>query len=232
MNPAYEIDSTDSPPLRVYCPGVMDYERALRVQEELVERKVGGDPSDHLLVLEHPPVYTLGRGADLADLQGAPERLGVPVFRVSRGGGVTFHGPGQVVAYPIVALRHRGRDVHRYIRDLERVVVAVCERFGVAAWPGGKETGIWAGGGKIASIGIGVRRGVAFHGLALNVATDLGYFEAVVPCRMPGLRMTTLCRETGRADLPVGEVAAVLIRCFAELMGYREVAEEVLPWTR
>ncbi len=161
---------------------------------EVIDRP--GEPGI-ILVLEHDPVYTLGRGADDTDLMGAPERLGVPVFRVGRGGGVTFHGPGQVVVYPVVRLPGDGRNVARFIRSLERGMVAACGRFSVAARSLDGQTGVWAENGKIGAIGIGVKRGVVFHGLALNVSTRIDYFENVVPCRTPGMAVTTMEREKG-----------------------------------
>ena len=195
--------------------GCVPYADALALQDDLVAACAAGSADDELLLLEHPPVYTLGRGADAADLQGAPQRLGVPVYRVSRGGGATFHGPGQLVAYPIVRLRAAGRDVHRYVRVLEAALIATCSRFGVAAVAPPGQTGVWAGGRKLASIGIGVRRGVAFHGIALNVSTDLAYFAHIVPCRTAGLAVTSLAVELGTAPSVVA-VGYAFADCLAE----------------
>lgn len=205
-------------PLRARFLGRCEYGDTLRLQESLVEKKIGGDETEYLLLLEHPPVYTLGRGADQMDLLGAPERLGIPAHRVGRGGGATFHGPGQLVAYPIVRLRPSGRDVHRYIRALEESLVATCARFGVAAGTCPGITGVWVGGEKIASIGIGVRRGIAFHGVALNVATQLDYFAQIVPCRAPETKVTSLEKQLG-VSLAIEAVAKVFAECFAGRMG-------------
>lgn len=185
--------------------GRIAYDEALALQETLVAGRIAGVHGDQLLLLEHPPVYTLGRGADTADLRGAPERVGVPVFRIGRGGGVTFHGPGQMVAYPIVRLRGGGRDVHGYVRGLEQALIATCAAFGVPACARSGQPGVWADGRKIASIGIGVRRGVACHGVALNVATDLTFFGHVISCRSAETAMGNL------GDLVAGplDVAAV-----------------------
>jgi lipoate-protein ligase B len=191
----------------------------LALQEALLAAVAAGERPDSLLLLEHEPVYTLGRGADEADLLGAPRRLGVPVFRVGRGGGVTFHGPGQLVGYPIVRLSGHGRDVHRYVRSLETSVVAACRALAVEAWLRPNSTGVWTANGKIASIGVGVRRGVAYHGVAINVATDLSYFEAIVPCREPGLRLTSIQVIRGCAP-PIQRAAEVFAACFAEEFGY------------
>ena len=182
-------------PLQVQRLGRRSYDEVLALQESRLAAVIDGAP-ETLLLLEHPPVYTLGRGADAADLRGAPDRLGVPWFRIGRGGGATFHGPGQLVAYPIVRLRAAGRDVHGYVRALEGALVDTCAAFGItAAAPVGK-TGVWVGPRKIGSIGIGVRRGVAWHGIALNVTTDLSYFDAITVCRSAGLRMVNLAELT------------------------------------
>jgi lipoate-protein ligase B len=199
--------------------GVCEYAAALQMQEELLACKAGGDDRDFLLLLEHPPVYTLGRGADRDDLRGAGDIFGVPVFRISRGGGVTFHGPGQLVAYPIITLHHGGRDVHRYVRRLEEVLIAVCTDFGIAAQRRVGLTGVWTAEAKIASIGIGVRRWTTFHGIALNVSTDLECFSRVVPCRMPDVRMTSMAVELGTIP-PLTAVSASFERRFKETFGY------------
>ena len=199
--------------------GLCAYPAALAVQEDLVARKHGGDVTDHLLLLEHEPVYTLGRGADAQDLRGANQIHGVPVFRVGRGGGATFHGPGQLVAYPIITLRHGGRDVHRYVRTLEDVLITTCADFDVAADRQEGLTGVWVGGAKIASIGIGVRRWTTYHGIALNVSTDLRFFAQIVACRMPDVRLTSMAVELGTAP-PMAEVAARFERRFRAAFGY------------
>ncbi len=199
--------------------GRIEYQDALALQESLVARKIAGEQRDYLLLLEHDPVYTLGRGADAADLRGAPERLGVPVHRVGRGGGATFHGPGQLVAYPLIQLAARGRDVHRYVRTLEQSLIETCADFGVAASTRAGITGVWVGDEKIASIGIGVRRGITLHGIALNVSTELDYFAQIVPCRLPALRVTTLAR-VGCRGLSVQEVGETFARCFGATFGY------------
>jgi lipoyl(octanoyl) transferase len=207
--------------LTVHDLGVAPYAEALALQENLVARKIAGEADDYLLLLEHPPVYTLGRGADAQDLRGADQLMGVPVFRVSRGGGVTFHGPGQLVAYPILTLHRGGRDVHRYVRTLEDVLIGVCAEFGIVAERQPGLTGVWTGGAKIASIGIGVRRWTTFHGIALNVSTDLRFFTRIVPCRMPDVRMTSMAVELGAAP-PVRDVAMRFAARFRVAFGYAD----------
>lgn len=178
--------------LRVRPLGRRAYGEVLALQERLVADVAAGAAPEQVLLVEHPPVYTLGRGADAADLRDAPHTLGVPVFRVGRGGGATFHGPGQLVAYPIVRLRAGGRDVHGYVRTLEGALRDTCAAFGVTAETPPGQTGLWVGARKIGSIGIGVRRGVAYHGIALNVTTDLSYFAPIVVCRRADLALIAL----------------------------------------
>src|SRR5262245_9140687 len=212
----------DLPPrkvLRVRELGSVPYAEALALQEAFVAACIAGHGEDELLLLEHPPVYTLGRGADAADLCGAPERLGVPVYRVGRGGGATFHGPGQLVGYPIVRLAAAGRDVHRYVRSLEAALIATSAHFGVAAATPADQTGVWVGTKKIASIGIGVRRSIAYHGIALNVNTDLSYFAHIVPCRGSGADVTSFAQLLPVAPA-VAEAGTVFARCFAAEMGF------------
>jgi lipoate-protein ligase B len=206
-------------PLRVERLGRIDYSGALALQERCVAAKLAGEMDDSLLLLEHDPVYTLGRGAKEADLLGAPERLGVAAYRVGRGGGVTYHGPGQLVAYPIIALAAHGRDVHRYIGRLESTLIDVCADFGVAARRCDGLTGVWVEDRKIASIGVGVRRWVTFHGVALNVDPDLDYFRAIVPCAMPEVRMTSLALESG-ASPSMEAVQDAFVRRFRQTFGY------------
>lgn len=206
--------------------GCRPYDEVLALQESLLAAVAAGAP-ETLLLLEHPPVYTLGRGADAADLRDAPAHLGVPWFRVGRGGGATFHGPGQLVAYPIVRLRAAGRDVHGYVRALEQALIDTCAVHGVAAAAVAGETGVWVGERKIASIGIGVRRGVAWHGIALNVATDLSYFDAITVCRSAGLRLVNL----GALCAPVPSLDAVgsaFARALAARLG-RDLVEDTWP---
>jgi lipoyl(octanoyl) transferase len=209
----------DRTELKVHRIGRIGYENALALQEELVQRKLEDEADDHLLLLEHEPVYTLGRGARVEDLLGADRRLGVPVHRVGRGGGVTYHGPGQLVAYPILSLGGHGRDVHRYVRTLEAVTEAVFRHYGIAAATRSGLTGVWVEERKIASIGVGVRRWVSFHGVALNIAPDLAYFRAIVPCAMPEVTMTSIEIELGCAPT-LDETGQVFEDCFRRTFGY------------
>jgi lipoyl(octanoyl) transferase len=203
---------------RTLRPGRLPYREALALQESLVECR-RREEEDILLLLEHDPVVTLGRGAREGNLLFSPEQLsrrGVDCLRVGRGGDVTFHGPGQVVGYPIVDLEPLGRDVHRFLRMLEAILIDTLETFGARAERIPGRTGVGVGGEKIASIGIGVRRWVSWHGFAFNVAADLSGFSAIVPCGLPGVSMTSLERLVGRS-VSLVEVEERLIRSYAEV---------------
>lgn len=207
--------------LELWTPGVVEYARALAWQEALVARRLAGGP-DTLLLLEHPPVYTLGRGADPRHLGGVA-RGAVPVVRVGRGGEVTYHGPGQLVGYPIIDLRARRPDVHWYLRTLEEVLVGALADLGIAAGRVAGRTGVWVGGRKIASIGVGVRRWVTWHGFALNVGPDLGGFATITPCGLEGVEMTSVAREGGPAD--VAAVLPVVAARFRAMFAPRDAGE-------
>ena len=200
-------------------PGLVDYTAAQGWQQTLVEQRIAAEIPDSLVLLEHPPVFTLGRGGDERYLLNPGQ---VPVHRVGRGGEVTFHGPGQLVGYPIVDLQGHGKDVHRYLRRLEDVVIATLAAWDIAASRRDGLTGVWVGTDKIASIGIGVRRWVTFHGFALNVNTDLSYFSAIVPCGLPGVRMTSM-QQLLRKAIPLDTVQATVARSFARIFGHQEI---------
>jgi lipoyl(octanoyl) transferase len=191
-------------PLLVYDLGHRPYGEVLELQRSLCRRRISGEITDDLLLLvEHQPVVTLGRGTRPYSLPLAPAELnrrGVEVFEVERGGDVTFHGPGQLVGYPILDLRRHREDLHWYLRCLEQALIQALSRLeiGAAVCPG--LTGVWTGGRKIASIGIHVKQWVTFHGFALNVTTDLDYFDLIVPCGIRDVIMTSVSRELGRTD--------------------------------
>lgn len=203
--------------LRCLDLGLVEYQRALALQETYVEQRRGGTAQDTLLLLEHPPVFTLGRGAAERFVLN-PGR--VPVHRVSRGGQVTFHGPGQLVGYPILALPRQRRDVHAYIRSLENVLIQTLASYGLQARQCEGLTGVWCGEDKIASIGVGIRRWVTFHGFALNVDPDLSYFDNIVPCGLAGVRMTSMARVLGR-PVALQAVKIRLAEIFATTFGYQ-----------
>ncbi|MFW6189225.1 MAG: lipoyl(octanoyl) transferase LipB [Planctomycetota bacterium] len=223
--------------LTVLGPDRLDFDEAFRRQMRLWRacHESGGERS-FLLLTEHPPVITIGRSGDRSDILAGPERLerlGVTVAEANRGGEVTFHGPGQIVAYPIIDLRPRGRDLHRYLRNLEGWLVRLCRSFGVPAHGDSPHTGVWVSGSeaadrKVASIGIAARRWVAYHGVALNVDVDLSWFDLIVPCGMRQVTMTSLERELGGAP-PAAEVAGRAADYFAEDFQLEPTAPEAEP---
>jgi lipoyl(octanoyl) transferase len=184
--------------------GRRPYGEVLELQRALCRQRIAGEiDEDILLLVEHDPVVTLGRGTRAESLPLPKlelERRGVEVFEVERGGDVTFHGPGQLVGYPVVDLRRHREDLHWYLRRLEAGLIAALDRLRVAAGPNPGLTGVWTRGRKIASIGIHVKQWVTFHGFALNVSTDLSYFDLIVPCGIKDVTMTSVAAELGRDD--------------------------------
>ena len=208
--------------LSVASLGAIDYAAALELQGAMMHARYQDQIGDTLLLLEHPHVYTLGRGADDRYLLAPPP--GVPIHRVSRGGQVTYHGPGQLIGYPILKLEGADRDVILYLRKLEDAIVSALATFGIAAGRRQGLTGVWAGPLKIASIGVGLRRWVTLHGFALNVTTDLRYFDAIVPCGIEGCRMTSIA-GLGHRDISVATFARAMRTSFAATFGYDSTAE-------
>jgi lipoate-protein ligase B len=183
--------------LAVLDLGLADYQRVWDRQLAEVEARKADEALDDLLILvEHPHVITLGRRRDAQANVIAPGD--VPVVEIERGGDVTYHGPGQLVAYPIVRLREGERDLHRFLRNLEEAMIRTLARFGLAGGRADGKTGVWLGPRKIASIGIACRRWITFHGLALNVSTDLSYFARINPCGFEASVMTSMAAELGR----------------------------------
>jgi lipoate-protein ligase B len=184
--------------------GLRPYAEVLELQRALAQRRLSGELKDDLLLLvEHEPVVTLGRGTQPRSLPlSAAElaRRGVQQFEVERGGDVTFHGPGQLVGYPILDLRQHREDLHWYLRTLEDALIAGLDELGIEAGRNPGLTGVWTRGRKIGSIGIHVKQWVTFHGFALNVNTDLSYFELIVPCGIRDVVMTSVALELGRTD--------------------------------
>jgi lipoate-protein ligase B len=198
------------------CPGQLSYAQGLQLQERLLQERREQE-SDVLLLLEHPPVITLGRGAKANHLRLSEATLaarGILVHRVGRGGDITYHGPGQLVGYPIVDLSAQGRDLHRFLRLLEETLLTTLAAFGLRGRRQPGCTGVWVDDAKIASIGIGVRHWVSWHGFALNVSTDLRAFDTIVPCGLAGVTMTSMQALLG-TPVSLAEVEPVLINAFA-----------------
>ncbi len=198
--------------------GRMEFANALAIQEELVANKrTDASLGDELLLLEHEPVYTIGRTPDQTSLRGAAH-LPHPVFPINRGGQATYHGPGQLIGYPILDLRRCGQDLHRYLRWLEDLLIELLANYHIAATTRPGLTGVWIENRKIASIGVGVRHWITMHGFALNVSGDLSPFDHIVPCGIANVTMTSIEKETG-------------VRCEIEAVASRvaQIARERLP---
>lgn len=186
--------------------GRMDFATALAQQEEIVARKRrDGSASDEFMLLEHDPVYTIGRTPDKSSLLGAAH-LPYPLFPINRGGQATYHGPGQLMGYPIVDLRRCGQDLHKYLRWLEQLLIDLLAEYKISGGRREGLTGVWVGNRKIASIGVGVRHWITMHGFALNVCGDLTPFAKIVPCGISNVTMTSMEQEL-KSDLSVDAVA-------------------------
>jgi lipoyl(octanoyl) transferase len=203
--------------------GTIGYQQALELQQQLVEERKAGTIPDQLLLLQHPPVITLGvstrgsRGHVLASEE-ALAAHGVAVFETGRGGDVTYHGPGQLVGYPIISLKPDRCDVHRYVRDLEEVLIRAVGEFGISAGRVKGLTGIWVGEEKLAAIGVRISRWVTSHGFALNVSTDLTHFDLIVPCGIADRGVTSMERLLGRS-VQMAEVEAAVVDVFEVIFG-------------
>lgn len=208
----------DARELWVVRLGRMAFGEALELQREVARARItGAIPQDALLLVEHPPVVTLGRSTRAANLSTPRELLadrGVELYDIERGGDVTFHGPGQLVGYPIVDLKRHRRDLHWYLRQVEEVLIRALGSFGIASERSTGYTGVWTRGRKIASIGVHARDWVTWHGFALNVTTDLSYFQLIVPCGIPDVDMTSVQRELG---IGTPEISAVEDRVASEM---------------
>jgi lipoyl(octanoyl) transferase len=210
-------------PLEIRRLGVVPYGDALQLQRSLVEERRAGHVPDLLLLLQHPPVITLGVKGDggrsnIVATDARLAELGIEVAETGRGGDVTYHGPGQIVGYPVVDLKPDRCDVHRYVRDLEEMMIRVCADYGVAAERIKGLTGAWVGSEKIGAIGVRISRWITSHGFALNVQTNLQHFELIVPCGISDRGVTSLEKATGRS-LAIGDVEDRLVGHFADVFG-------------
>jgi len=202
----------------------MDFADALALQEKIVaQKREDRGLEDELLLLEHEPVYTIGRTPDRSSLLDA-QHLPYPLFSINRGGQATYHGPGQLIGYPIVDLRRCGQDLHKYLRWLERLLIELLSEYGMAATQRGSLTGVWVDDRKIASIGVGVRHWITMHGFALNVCGDLSPFDQIVPCGINDVAMTSMEKETGKV-FPVADVA----RAVEQVASHRIKSLRVAP---
>ena len=202
----------------------MSYESGLDLQETLVREKISGEAGNHLLLLEHESVYTMGRNRDDSSLKDE-SILPHPVHRTNRGGQATYHGPGQLVGYPVLDLELFGRDLHEYLRFLEEVLITLMARHGVEGERLEGKTGVWVGSRKIASLGVGVRKWISMHGFAINICGDLSPFNHITPCGLPGVQMTSLEAE-GAKNVSVESCAREVAEIFNELLQKNSPAEE------
>ncbi|HMC23137.1 MAG TPA: lipoyl(octanoyl) transferase LipB [Thermoanaerobaculia bacterium] len=198
---------------------LVTYENGMQLQQRLVALRQTDLIPDQLLLLEHPPVITLGRGGDPANLLASPDILrqqGVRFYQTTRGGDITYHGPGQIVGYPILHLGEGNRDVRKYVTKLEEVLIRTVAEYGVTAKREDSKRGIWVGNQKIAAIGVRIARWVTSHGFALNVNTNLEHFRLITPCGIQGSGVTSISREAGRT-VSIDEVREKLVKNFAEV---------------
>ena len=200
--------------------GLVGYAEALELQRNIARDRIAGViKQDVLLLLEHPPVVTLGRSSKEKHLVASREFLGqhgVELFEAERGGDVTFHGPGQLVGYPIMDLKRHRQDLHWYLRQLEQVMIDMLSDYGIPAERKAGLTGVWTRGKKIASIGVHARDWVTWHGFALNATTNLSYFDLIVPCGISGVVMTSIGRELGLERVAMADVRDRVTASFAK----------------
>ncbi len=207
--------------LQVIDLGRAAFDRAFTLQEETVAARKANRVPDTLILVEHDPVYTLGRNADPANVLASPEALaarGIQVVPTTRGGQVTYHGPGQLVGYPVIDLAVRGKGVLWYVENLERVLIEVLRQFGVESCTDPKNRGVWIGNDKIAALGVRVTRHVTMHGFALNVAVNLEDYAGIVPCGIQNRGVTSLDRL--KPDVTLEQVKPVVVDVFQDVFGY------------
>jgi len=203
---------------------MIDYQSAWDLQKEIFELRLHNKIDDTFFLLEHPHTYTLGKVAEKENLISTNEQLkelGISVYEIDRGGDITYHGPGQIVGYPIIKLSNWKEDTHEYLRALEEVIIKTCAEYGLSTNRNPKYTGVWLGERKIAAIGIKVSRWVTMHGFAFNVNTDLNYFGGIIPCGIKDKDVTSLKRELGK-EIEIDEVKEKLVKSFQKVFGYNE----------
>ena len=209
-----------------YCNlGFIDYKEAWDLQKEVLELRLNSKVSDVLFLLEHPHTYTLGKVADKKNLVASQEYLdknNISVYEIDRGGDITYHGPGQIVGYPIINLNEWQNDTHKYLRALEEVIIKTCAYYGLNTGRVQKYTGVWIEDRKITAIGIKVSRWITMHGFAFNINTDLSLFSGIIPCGISDKEVTSLQRELNR-KVEVDEVKSLLVKNFKEIFNYDEV---------
>jgi lipoate-protein ligase B len=202
--------------------GFIDYKEAWDLQKSIFNKRLSGEIPDTFFMLEHPHTYTLGKVAEKENLISNDDQLkelGISVYEIDRGGDITYHGPGQIVGYPIINLKDWKEDTHEYLRGLEEIIIQTCSHYGISSERNSKYTGVWIGNRKIAAIGIKVSRWITMHGFAFNVNTDLNYFGGIIPCGIKDKDVTSLQRELNK-QLDIQEVKEVLLQNFKKYFGY------------
>jgi lipoyl(octanoyl) transferase len=211
-----------------YCNlGITDYKEAWDLQRLIFNQVVSGESLDTFILLEHPNTYTLGKIADKKNLIGSSKYLwknNISVYEIDRGGDITYHGPGQIVGYPIINLENWKKDTHKYLRALEEVIILTCKNYGLDAIRNPKYTGVWIGDKKIAAIGIKISRWVTMHGFAFNVNTDLSLYNGIVPCGIKDKEVTSLQKGLNR-EINISEVKVALLENFKLVFNYESVKE-------
>lgn len=211
--------------LTILQPGTLGYDEGLNLQESLRERVLAAEGGEaYLVLLEHPPVITIGRSGGRENLRVSPETLaeqGIQLRETGRGGDVTYHGPGQLVGYPVLHLKHHGRgpDVHRYLRDLEQAIIDMLAEFGIVGRRTAGLTGVWTDRGKVAAIGVAIRRWGTMHGFAVNVSPRMEHFDLIVPCGIAERTVTSMAHLLDR-PISVEETVEPTVRCFARAFGF------------
>jgi lipoic acid synthetase len=206
--------------------GLMEYGEAWRLQRRLHRQRIEGKISDVLLLLEHPPTITIGRSGTLDNVLVSKERLaeeGISLFFIDRGGDVTYHGPGQIVGYPVLDLREKGRDIYQYVHNLEEVILRTLGDFSIDANRDNLHPGVWVNGDEIAAIGLSVKKWVSMHGFALNINTDLKYFSFIHPCGFSDRGATSMSKILGR-NIPIEGVTKRLIYNFYDVFNAQHIS--------
>ena len=210
----------------LYCDlGLIDYKEAWDFQKEIFNKRVNSEIEDAFFLLEHPNTYTLGKTADRENLKGSEsflKRNQISVYDIDRGGDITYHGPGQIVGYPIIDLSDWQKDTHKYLRALEEVIINTCMEYNLTCDRNPKHTGVWIDDRKIAAIGIKVSRWITMHGFALNVNTDLNLFEGIIPCGIQDKSVTSFKKELGK-EVNLSEVKEKLVKNFRSHFNYHKV---------
>lgn len=201
--------------------GLIDYEECYAIQKDIVRRRRSGEIDDTLILAEHNPIFTIGRRGSKDNLLVSDDMLasnGLKVLRIDRGGDITFHGPGQLVCYPVIDLKAAGMDLHRYLRNLEESAIHFMNDYGVDAERVPGKTGVWVSGKKIASVGVGASNWVTFHGLSVNINCSLDFFAMINPCGMKDSEMTSLARLKGQ-EIPMSAAKTKIVKHFKEILG-------------